>query len=233
MKSILRILPLFALISLIALTGCESNKPTESGTANNAAGWIAQGWADYHGGHYQDGEQSFQQGTNLANEAFLAAYEQGDVPAMNAAMLDLKHALNGLGWCALKFDDRTNSALSFEGAISIDSTYTDAIGGYAVLLQVDEQYEQSNMLIGTLLALAPPNWVFSQDSQINYLDVRLIRAENYFALAEFESARTEVIQISNILEYGAGQGAVSLNLATIEGRAALLEMIEELDLNWI
>jgi hypothetical protein len=232
MKSILRILPLLVLVSLLLLTGCESDQSTQNTTPTTSAGWNAQGWAEYHAGLYSDGEATFQQGIERANEEMLQAYNAGDMEAFTIALENMKQALNGLGWCAIKVNDRTNGAVVFSAAISIDSTFTDALGGYAVLLKVDDQLEQSNTLVGLTLA-QNSSWGFSQDGQINYLDLRLIRAENYFGLAEFESARTEVIQISNMVGYTAGQGATSLNLATIEGRAALIEMIEELDLNWI
>ncbi|MCX6641007.1 MAG: hypothetical protein NTW14_11110 [bacterium] len=232
MKSILRIMLLLVLVSLLLLTGCESDQTTQTTTPTTSAGWIAQGWAEYHAGQYSDGEQSFQQGINKGNEELVQAYNAGDQQAFAIALENLKQALNGLGWCAVKLNDLTNGAVTFSAAISIDSTYTDALGGYAVLLKIDGNLVQSNTLVGLALA-QDSSWEFSQDGQINYLDLRLIRAENYFGLAEFESARTEVIQISGMVGYTAGQGAASLNLATIEGRAALIEMIEELDLNWI
>jgi hypothetical protein len=147
---------------------------------------------------------------------------------MDRATDQLIEALTGMGWCFIGVDDRTSANTVFDVVqVYFNSEYPDMLGGFAVLLQIDEQWQQSNEKIDQLLGLEP-DWDFAHND-IDYLDLRLMRAENYFFMAEYELSLQEALEVNAIVGYDDDLTADDFNLATIEGRAALINLIDELD----
>ena len=75
-----------------------------------------------------------------------------------------------------------------------------------------------------------PDWNFRYNN-IDYLDLLLMKAENLFFLGDYESSLQEAVALTQMAAVGY-PGEVSVedfNLATIEGRAALINLIDELD----
>lgn len=242
MKRCAIVLNIFAVCGLILLTGCEGNETAGPSGPSTTQEWIDQGWSQFISGDYDGCGASFTEAHTLANADYWTAFEdsilaveQGDSTLLADAIQRLElnrnylmQVYNGYGWLIIMVNVPEQGTFVFESALSIDSTYADALAGYAILLQTIEEWQQSNGKISTLLE-QEPTWEFTYDEDINYLDLKLMRAENYYFLADFEASLQEALEINDIVEYQDGLGAESFNLATVEGRAALIALIDALD----
>lgn len=257
MKVCIRLLPILGIVGLL-LAGCTSDKGGGPAPPSDPQGYIDQGWSQYNSGDYNGAYQSFSNAVNQVNEQLLSVHNDsviavstGDslalaqaVATMNALRVLVVDALSGIGWTTIKDIQPASGTLAFNNGLQIvedlenmnppvDSLVISAfraelLAGYAILLQTTEDWQQSTERVSALLDV-DANWQFAHDSQINYLDLRLIRAENYYYLADFPASRDEALALNTILNYQPGLSASDFNLATIEGRAALIELIEALD----
>lgn len=231
-----------AAIGLIGLNGCEDDGTTGPSMPTTTEEWIALGWSQYQVEDWDGCSDSFDEAYTLANADYWEAWEDssyaaqtGDQELLEDAMARLalnldymKQILTGFGWLIIAVDVPEQGTYVFSEALNIDPDYTDALAGYAILLQTIESWEQSNQKVAALLAV-DPNWVFQYNTDIDYLDLRLIYAENYYFTAEFELSLQEALAINDIIGYQPGLSADDFNLATIEGRTALITLIDELD----
>ena len=246
-----KLLPLIILCGIFILTGCGGDEVTAPAEPTDAPGWIARGWAQFKNSDYEDAVDSFQSAINLGEGDWADAYSDwlyaiqiGD-PELQAeaeARMDLqmgyiKEGATGIGWCITKdlyittWLNPSIGTLAYEGALDIDYGYADAIGGYALLLQAIEEWQQSNTRAAALLGGDDSLWVFPHDRTIDHLDIRLVRAENYYMLADFEASQMEALGLATRLGYQPEDLVpdFNYNLATIEGRAALIQLIDELE----
>lgn len=253
MKFCLKLAPLITLFSLVLLLGCESENGGGPAAPTDAQGWIDLGWSRYHSNEYQGAYDAFLSGLDLADADYWDAYEdymnaiaEGDslgaeeaLARMEAQLDFLKLSFTGIGWVTIKDVEPASGTLVFDEALGIDPDYPEALAGYAILLQTLEEWQQSNEKATSLLSV-DPSWVFEQDGDIDHLDIRLIRTENYYFLAQFEASLQQANalilklptslknQLANLTPGVPLDGSYSPNLATIEGRAALMELIEAL-----
>jgi tetratricopeptide (TPR) repeat protein len=242
MKRFKVILPFLVVIGLIYFTGCEESDSTGPGTPTTVDGWIARGWAEYRAEDYVDAVDAFDNAVDMASENYdvafadyLYAQETGNqdlledaLARMDEAAEQLTEGLTGMGWALIGMDSRIDANTVFDIVqIMLNPEYPDMLGGFAVLLQIEEQWQQSNEKIDLLLGI-DPTWEF-EHNDIDYLDLRLMRAENYFFLAEYELSLQEALELNDLIGYQSGLTADDFNLATIEGRAALINLIDELD----
>ena len=167
----------------------------------------------------------------------------GDGGRPGAAAADAETA-NGLGWSVIELQDNSGGSNLFTIVLDIDPDYADALGGFAILLQIMEQYQQSNEKVAALLdttwvlndttgflepVFLDPEWSF-EHKDVDYLDLRLIRAENYFFLADYELSLEEALALADeIPEFEEEVNWEDFNLATIEGRTALMNLLDALD----
>ncbi len=211
MKWHITLWPLTALLGLLVLAGCGEDKTTEPATPTDAQGYLDLGWSQYGAGEYLDAYSSFSQAVDLAEDS-------SQVTA----------GLSGIGWTATKDVNPASGSPAFEMALQFDSTFTEALGGYAFLLQTIEEWQQSNERASALLAL-DPTWIFEHENDIDYLDVRLLQAENYYALANFQASLEAALALNQVVGYDPDLGQEDFNLATTEGRAQLVLLIAALD----
>lgn len=235
---------------LLMFVGCESEKAAGPATPTDAQGWINQGWAKYGANDLNSAYESFNQAYALAETDFWGAYSDSAASVTldslgNLVVLDslklaqatasmaqqvvyVKESLTGIGWTTIKDVNSGSGVLAFDGVLSVDPNYADALAGYAILLQTIDEYQQSNDRIATLFS-SNSTWIFQHDTQIDYKDLLLLRAENYYYLANFEASLDEALVLNSIVNYQPGLDASDFNLATIEGKAQLIELIEALD----
>jgi tetratricopeptide (TPR) repeat protein len=229
-------------VSLLLLAGCESDKGTESKAPSDAQDFINQGWSQYTAGLYTEAYQSFQTGAEMAQADYTDAYQDsiaaanaGDSSAVAEATARMSYnlslvvkAASGVGWTTIKDIEPASGTLAFEQALAIDPNNAEVLAGYAILLHTIEEWQQSNNRATAALA-QDPTWDFEHDNQTNYLDLRLLRAENYFVLTDYSASLDEALALNDIVNYDPSLGPEDFNLATIEGRSALIELIEALD----
>jgi hypothetical protein len=242
MKSCMKTLPLIVLLSAVLLSGCGKDEATGPAMPSDALGWINLAWSQYEAGDYGNSGASFNSAYFVAINDSLLAYQDSVSAALNhdplarqeamsrlgAARMHLLQIFTGGGWVGLKLSSLNGSNSNFLTAVNMISDYPDAIGGHAFALQAIEYWVQSNEKVATTLSL-DPLWEFTHETQINYLDLRLLRAENYFNLEKFELSLTEALTLNAIVNPGSPLTANNFNLATIEGRMALQQLIYTLD----
>lgn len=253
MKFCIKLVPLIAIFGLALMLGCESGGGGGPAVPADTQGWINQGWSYYRSDNYQDAYDAFLSALDMANADYWNAYEdymnavaEGDSVAADEALaimaqqLDFtKMSLSGIGWVTIKDIEPYSGTLVFDEALGIDPDYAEALAGYAILLQTLEEWQQSSEKAASLLSVNPA-WVFEQDNNIDHLDIRLLRTENYYFLAQFETSLQQANalilvlptamenQLASLVPGVPLDGSYSPNLATIEGRAALMELIEAL-----
>jgi len=258
MKIQSKFLSLFILATVVAFMGCSNDESTGPAPPSDIEGYISEGWTQYSLGNAQDAVNSFQLALNLANEEFLDAMGDSLVAAsvpdsaaleeaiarMNLARIQTAAITSGFGWASVKdLQYAAIGALTFDLGIALvedlepmnlpDSTevyrlHAEMLAGYACLDQLLQQWQQSNERIAGLLE-QDPEWDFDHDNTTNYLDLRLMSAENYYYLADFPASLSVALELNDALNYNSQLDETDFNLATVQGRTLLIELIEDLD----
>jgi hypothetical protein len=233
---------LVLLLGAILFAGCAEEETTAPQEVTDIPGLISQGWSQYEAGKFSSSNDSFNNALTLAQDQYWEAYgdslvaaQQGDSAALEDATVRLEEnrdylveIYTGFGWLTIEYNVPDQGALLFTLALEFDPIHEDALAGYAVFLQIMEEYHQSNEKADALLALNP-TWQFEHNAQIDYLDLMLIQAQNDYYLADFEASLARALALNDLLGYQPGLTEDNFNLATIEGRAALIELIDALD----
>lgn len=242
MKSCMKTLPLIAALGLVLLAGCSKDNGTGPTTPSSVQEWINQAWSQFDTGDYYNSGISFNSGYLVARADSLQAY-QDSVAAVNTndslALVDATDRLetvrgqmvqifSGSGWLATKSGNPESGNANFSAALAVDPGFIEALGGHAFALQAMQNWVMSNERVTATLAL-DPSWAFTHDTQINYLDLRLLRTENYFNMGEFQASLDEALALNAIVNPSTPLTPDEFNLATVEGRAALAQLINELD----
>ncbi len=257
MKRFELILSLLLIPGLCFLVGCEKDAATTPEYPDTPGELINLGWSEFENGHLLYAAEIFDDALDIAEINYWTAYgdsleaaQIGDIPARDEATMrmadaidDLIESANGLGWCVVALDAAGDGANLFQIVMDLDPYHPDALAGYAITLQIMEEWHQSNEKVATLVdttwvlddstgllepVVVDPTWIF-EHGDVDYLDLRLLRAENYFFLADYELSLQEALALNEIVGYVQGLSEEDFNLATIEGRTALLNLIDALD----
>jgi hypothetical protein len=141
-----------------------------------------------------------------------------DFTAAIAGNANLVDAYNGSGWANAKLNALAASVTSFTNGLSKDSTQIAMKAGIAFVYNAQKQYQLS-IDRGLAVFAADPNWVFSHDLSISVLTLRVLLAEDYFALANF-TASYQQVQVVN--------PSFVADVSTSAGQSALAAEIERL-----
>jgi tetratricopeptide (TPR) repeat protein len=128
-------------------------------------------------------------------------------------------AYSGAGWCHLKLDDLTSSANAFNSGSSLANVSADLFAGWSFVLRAQEDFSGSNAKSDSALA-RDPAWQFGLIPSLDYKDLHLLRAGNYFLLGLYTQSKAEVV----ILD----ASFASVDVTTDSGRAELAQKIEDL-----
>ncbi|MBM3319482.1 MAG: tetratricopeptide repeat protein [Candidatus Eisenbacteria bacterium] len=147
-------------------------------------------------------------GTGPTNEDLAAeytadgwdAFEQGNYAAARGHFEDALEKVGtygqaylGLGWCQAAAGEYLSAKTSFDQAISNGVTGADPYAGKAAALRDANPPDYSGTISAASAALsAAPTYQFSHDTSFDWRDLRLIMAQCYFALGEYESANEQV-----------------------------------------
>ena len=148
-----------------------------------------------------------------------------------------KDAYDGLGWSYAKLMVLDSSISNFiigldkpDDEWNIVDIQSEILAGltFAYNAKGDDgralQYGRA-FLDSTVKPLAP-GWVFTHDSLLNYLDVRVVMAASYFAKGKFDST---ILQISVILDSLGSKVSMSpITDTSLEGRKRMAAQIDSL-----
>tara|TARA_B100000029_G_scaffold346487_1_gene338858 strand:+ start:408 stop:1055 length:648 start_codon:yes stop_codon:yes gene_type:complete len=165
------------------------------------------GWVMYEAANFEDARQWF-----------------GDAIRKDSSYYD---SYNGMGWTMGHLRQADSSVYYFDKYLSMDSNFEDVLDFYAGLsfgynAKGDDENarEYCNLFFGNQNPILDPDWYFSHNEKINYLDVRLILAVSEFRLALFENCQTN---INKIYKEAGLSTVVDVDVTTVQGRSDLAE----------
>jgi tetratricopeptide (TPR) repeat protein len=161
------------------------------------------------------------------------AYSQKNYPnALNlfsqaiSARANFMDAYNGAGWANAKLNQMTDALNQYTIGINADTIHlqikAQIEAGLAFVDNTQKSYSSSIYWAGQVLQ-ADSNWIFTRDLTVSAADLFILRAEDYFALAKFDSSLLEVQKLD-----GRDSVNFSANVSTDVGRMALVNEIERL-----
>lgn len=203
----MKYIKMLILLSLIILfSACDKrDKDNQNALDKLTSSELSQlGWESFRDNNFIDADMYFS-ALLLRNEDFLIGYY-------------------GLGWTYLKTYKYLNAKTQFNNffvkdTLGIysqnDSIFKDVKAGQIICLSALSQYQQ----VITNSNLIPPDWTFTHDALINYIDIVLIKASAQYSLALFQDSLTTLRII--VPDFNP-------DVSTIEGRILLHNKIEEL-----
>jgi tetratricopeptide (TPR) repeat protein len=196
MTTTMKLLIAFLLaLSVTAHTGCSSSTDDDEKSPEQL---VDEGWQAFGSGNYSEAASRFDEAITK-NGNYVEAYD-------------------GAGWSYSKLGSLTPAENRFLTGFRKDSTNYEIRAGLAFLYHAQQRYIESAQLIEMLLGQGA-NWTFRGDASIGMDDVRLLLAEDYFALANYAECIAHV-QILN--------PAFTADVTTVSGQAALAQEIERL-----
>lgn len=175
-----------------------SCSPSTDGDEKTAEQLVEEGWQAFSSKNYQLAARRFDEALGK-DVNYIEAYD-------------------GAGWSYAKFNNLTVSENRFLTGLSKDSVRYQMRAGLAVLRHAQKRYNESAAILEQLLALEV-NWQFRGDTSIGVADLRLLLAENYFALANYTASLTHVRVLNPNF---------NADVSTVRGQAALALEIERL-----
>ncbi|MDI6767210.1 MAG: hypothetical protein QME52_10345 [Bacteroidota bacterium] len=160
--------------------------------------YINQGWEAF-------GKREYQTALDKFTEAL----------RMDSSIAD---AYNGAGWSSGKLNLLDNAVKYFLSGKSKPNSSLDISAGLSIIYNAKKEY---NLSISEAFVIfrTNPEWVFSRDTSVNKFDLRIILAENYFALGNFEISYEHVKLLNPTF---------NINFRTMEGQTVLAHEIERL-----
>lgn len=165
--------------------------------SSNSESAVDKGWNLFLDGNYSEARQVFQ-----------SAYEKNP---QNIA------AISGLAWSLLKIDS-VQFALNFFPQALGSKPSPDVHAGLAFTKNILKNYLGSAESAKSALDL-DSIWTFPYDPQINYRDLWILRAEDFFVLGDFSSALTELHKFDP---------SFAPDITTPAGKTQLANKIEEI-----
>ncbi|MFQ6039752.1 MAG: tetratricopeptide repeat protein [Candidatus Poribacteria bacterium] len=177
---------IFAILTILAILGCsrEFDNPFDPNNSSRKAVYVKEGWRAYRTGEM-----------GKAKDAFASALSLDDKYA---------EAYNGLGWCEFRSGNLSEASKAFSSAIEIplapftkgeiienEPTMSDAYAGLAGTSLAAGEYK-SAVEYAALVLNSTPRYINSHDDSITYYQLRLILAEGYFQMGEYDKALQQV-----------------------------------------
>lgn len=183
-----------SVLAIMVLTGCGP----DPATSEDYTATVAQGWTFFEAGSYPE-----------AKERFRAAI-----------VIDptFSEAFTGLGWSQMKTDSLDEAVKSFSlGSESTDIT-SDLWAGWAFTEHALKEYSASNGRANNAIN-GDANWIFAHASGLSVGDLKVLIAENHFALGNY-AASLAMVQSLN--------ASFTADVGNTDGQAALAAEIERL-----
>lgn len=171
MNSIKRyILPVAALVVLSLALGCGDNGGGPELTAEQLT---EQGWDKFEDNQFEEAVSEFDQA--LGKDP-----EYGE-------------AYNGVGWCCVKIDSLEAAIDAFGQAISNGVISADPRAGKAIVYRDLEPVDFQMAIDWADSGLAiDSDYAFTHDDTFDYKDLRLILAQSYYGLSQYDEALAQV-----------------------------------------
>jgi len=158
------------LCCLVLLAGCGGGG---GGGGPDAAALTAEGWALYEAADYEGAVEKFDAAVD-ADAGYSDAY-------------------NGLGWSYGKMDSLAEAVASFDLCVSQGDTRPDPYAGKAAVCRDLDPPQYQNAITAAATALTKDSdFEFEHCDGFDWRDLRVIKAQCYFALAQYPQAVAEI-----------------------------------------
>jgi tetratricopeptide (TPR) repeat protein len=182
------------LVILWIFAGCKN----DTGGGETADQLVNDGWQAYVSKDYKTAVNKFNQAIT-----------------MNGSLVD---AYNGAGWSYALLNRLDTSVIKFTSGRSHDSTNAEINAGLGFVENALKSYQPSIQFAGITLQ-QNATWTFSKDNTINWCDLRVLLAEDYFALSQYNLSLTNVQFL---------KPSFTVDTTTIAGRIELSQQIDSL-----
>jgi tetratricopeptide (TPR) repeat protein len=168
-----------SLLCFAMLTGCGGGDGGEPG--DTAASLTAQGWELYEDGDYEGAIGKFDAATDLD-----ANYSD---------------AYNGLGWSYAKLDSLSKALTNFNLCVSKGDDRPDPSAGKAPVLRDLDPPQFQNAIDAAIAALTKDSdFEFEHYEDFDWHDLRLIKAQCYYALNMYPQAVAEIVALGGSVD---------------------------------
>ncbi len=185
-------------VFLLVLFFACSKGPTGGEVSKTPQDRVNEGWTAFESGDYSTAVVSFEE-----------ALEEDNT---------LWEAHHGLGWTLARLGNSGQAVNHFLNAISQNPASLSAKAGLALIYNAQMQYNNSNQRSGEVLQMNA-QWIFEHDNRVDWKDLVILRAENFFALGQFAESLEEVRKLNP---------GFSTDVSTTNGQADLAAEIERL-----
>ncbi|MFN0149271.1 MAG: hypothetical protein ACKVU1_01000 [bacterium] len=177
-------------------SGCGGGSGTPD-PENPAEALTAEGWTLFESGNFTGAKSRFRDAIAASN-TFADAH-------------------NGLGWSLAFLDSLDSAQRAFSSAITNAASGGEAHAGRAFVRAETDSDALALALADAATALTrAPLFVFSHDATIDWRDVRLLRAQLFFALGAIDSSAAEVDLLDGALPDASDPGFADSLAAEIE-----------------
>lgn len=192
---------LWTVISLsFLLLFCACGEDENGGITDTAEQLTRQGWTKFEAGDFNGAAADFHAAIGLDAEY---------APA---------HL--GLGWAELRRSRAGFAEDAFITYLAMSSAQgNDALAGLAFACDAESKPVEAIAYAEDLLT-ADPQWSFGHDGNVNYLDVALVLADNYYLTSEYEQSLAVVQQYFD--------STFNPNIDTDQGRTELADKLASL-----
>jgi tetratricopeptide (TPR) repeat protein len=158
----------YLLLFICFLAGCKNDNGGGSETADQL---VQDGWQAYLSKDYKTATSKF-------NQAL----------AMNSSLVD---AYNGAGWSYALLNRLDSSVNKFNLGRSRDTANTGINAGLGIVENALKSY-QSSIAYAEIVLRQNSSWTFNRDNTINWSDLRVLLAEDFFALMQYDSCLAQI-----------------------------------------
>ena len=149
---------------------------------------------------------------NNFTEAYIRFHQAIEVDSLNS------EAYSGLAWILFKQDSLEKAIAMFDMAEQMVDPNASIFAGHAIILNAVKNFSLSNQFVDLSQKLDPA-WYFPFLGGLNYNDLIVLKAENFFMLGNFPQSLREVNRI---------KPDFVVSLSTPAGIASLAREIETL-----
>lgn len=168
----------------------------------------------------KEAEELTNEGWEKFSYGIPSAYQNAIIKFNEAIEKDPDYAepYSGIGWSNARLTNLAEAISYFNQCLSLNSNHVDAHAGLAFVYNARKNYDSAISSAKEALRINP-NWIFVHDQSLSHSDLRLMLAESYFALGNFNECLSQVKILNSTFV---------ANINTFDGRSALAEEIERL-----
>ncbi len=196
MKKQIPIILLMLFFSSLTFVSCKKDtteiyNPSEITIQTPEQKLTSQGWIDFAAGNYQEAAESFTQATQ-ANSLFMDAY-------------------NGLGWAYARLDSLGLANNNFTTCMVSEENmqiYKDACAGRSFVNLAQNQYNRAISDVEKVIIKIDESgyfqeyldYIFRHEPGITQEDLKLVMAESFFMLGNYDACMYALLLIDDTLE---------------------------------